>query len=196
MIVTWLSDEVEGETVVELSKRDANLWHCVSTMVWHHWLLGCCLFFYSNPGKEADSGCLRGRCYKNYRLDVVRAAEHKKGTLEGTLTCFVYHRGVKESTFAAFLLYTGRGCRPPMPQDNFQPCLWPKQVFLAKTWSFPNPDQVVLVPKPNQIISTALPQHHMGNCVHIVEELLSSFLVLLSDCYSGLKNNIAATGDQ
>ena len=28
--------------------------------------------------------------------------------------------------------------------------------FLAKIWCFPNPDQVVFVPKPNQTISKAL----------------------------------------
>ena len=56
----------------------------------------------------------------------------------------------------------------PLGWDNSHPCsrqqksdihdekpvhlqLWrPKQVFYAKTWSFPNPDQVVFVPRPNQ----------------------------------------------
>ena len=62
----------------------------------------------------------------------------------------------------------------PLGWDNSHPCSWqqksdiydgkpvhlqlwqPKQVFYAKTWSFPNPNQMFFVPKPNQTISTAM----------------------------------------
>ena len=40
-------------------------------------------------------------------------------------------------------------------RDNFQPWLWQKQVFQAKTWAFPNPHQMVRVLKPSQTISTS-----------------------------------------
>lgn len=35
---------------------------------------------------------------------------------------------------------------------------------LGKSKSFPNPNQLVYVPQPNTIISTALSQHTTGKC--------------------------------
>lgn len=37
-------------------------------------------------------------------------------------------------------------------QDNFQPRFWWQNVFFAKTWYFPDPNQVFFVTKPNQSI--------------------------------------------
>ena len=56
---------------------------------------------------------------------------------------------------------SGRGLTPldifKGTSGNFQPCLWrPKQVFYAKTWSFPSPHQMVCMFKPNQTISKSL----------------------------------------
>lgn len=42
----------------------------------------------------------------------------------------------------------------------FHPCLWRgERVFWAKAWSFPNRNQVVFQPNPNQTLTTALSQH-------------------------------------
>lgn len=61
---------------------------------------------------------------------------------------------------------------------HLQLCLWqPKQVFLAKTQSFPNPDQVEFVPRTGQCISTLLSQRTIERwtCAKLQHKQLQSF---------------------
>ncbi len=50
---------------------------------------------------------------------------HRKGTLKGTSSCFIYHRGIQEGTFAAFFsnLRAPRwAIAPPAPPRCTQAC--------------------------------------------------------------------------
>lgn len=60
---------------------------------------------------------------------------------------------------------------------------WPNQIFIVKTWSFPNPIPGVFVPKSDQTVRTALSQHKSGVCKNLNCEHLLSIGVL--DYFTG-----------
>lgn len=70
----------------------------------------------------------------------------------------VRHLDVSDAGLCFFLFFFRSVGVTPLDifKDNFQPWLLrPKQVFLAKTWAFPNPHQMVRLLKPSQTISTS-----------------------------------------